>query len=148
MRQLISKYGPVIVGLGLFTGGFFGYDALQSIRAGGLDVPKNACVLNEKTCSNDLFSAALSSSDVSPLIPVNLVVETHQAMPFDTLDVVLEGIEMNMGIYKLKLNKMPAGHFEGIVQLPVCREDVMTWRGWIKTSDNIDKMAIEIRAEK
>ncbi|MDD1779725.1 hypothetical protein LRP49_00825 [Enterovibrio sp. ZSDZ35] len=104
------------------------------------------CTLGQKACEFNDANARLANDSVAPLVPSNLTVTLNDDIPTPPYLVLeLEGVEMNMGIYKLKLADIGNQTFEGDVLLPLCMHEEMTWRGQISSPDNQTVLPVDIR---
>lgn len=103
-----------------------------------------SCTLGTATCYFGHAEASLASDTVSPLVPTKLSVKLEGHAP-DYLYVELEGVEMNMGVYKLKLTQSHDNIYNGDIMLPICMESEMTWRGKIQSPDNAVSLPVDIR---
>ncbi|MDO6706688.1 hypothetical protein [Photobacterium sp. 1_MG-2023] len=94
--------------------------------------PDLACTLSQQACLQQDAIVRLSHDVVHPLQPTQMTVQ-WPALPeeADMLLLSLEGHEMMMGQYQLKLIRQPDRSFSGELMLPFCTEDSMTWQGSI-----------------
>ncbi len=106
-----------------------------------------ACTLSTTPCAFSSAIAKLAEDTVTPLIPVTLDVTVNDNdAPYLLLEV--EGVEMNMGMYKLKLAKSDNNQYRGEVMLPICMDAEMTWRGAISSPDKQILLPIDIRMKR
>ncbi|WP_407333851.1 hypothetical protein [Enterovibrio sp. 27052020O] len=102
------------------------------------------CTLSTSPCVFSSATASLVSDTVAPLNPTTLnVTVTDADAPYLLLE--LEGVEMNMGIYKLKLTRTQANQYRGDVMLPICMDAEMTWRGAISSPEKDILLPVDIR---
>ncbi|KXF83183.1 hypothetical protein [Enterovibrio coralii] len=105
-----------------------------------------ACTLGTEACQFNQAQASLAEDTVTPLVPTSLKVVLEEATPAPThLLLEVEGVEMDMGIYKLKLTNIGNQTFQGDVMLPLCMHEEMTWRGQISSPDNQTVLPVDIR---
>ncbi len=123
--------------------GYFFADSFLFVSASEQNTVAPDCVLSTTTCNFSNATATLESDTVEPLVPSTLSVNTESEAPY--LLVALEGVEMNMGIYKLKLVKTNKNQFQGDVMLPICMDAEMTWRGSISSPDKSISLPIDVR---
>lgn len=102
------------------------------------------CTLGTAPCYFDHAEASLASNTVTPLIPTELSVQLEGHTP-EHLYVELEGVEMNMGVYKLKLTPSQNNVYRGDLMLPICMESEMTWRGIIRSPDDSVLLPVDVR---
>lgn len=79
----------------------------------------------------------LEANYLQPMQPTRMTVE-WPALPIEIsdLELTLEGSEMMMGVYRLKLTRdISTMDFSGNVMLPFCVSDSMTWQGAITPID-------------
>lgn len=79
----------------------------------------------------------LGADYLQPMMSTRITVE-WPALPIETseLELTLEGSEMMMGVYRLKLTRnISTMDFSGDVMLPFCVSDSMTWQGAITPID-------------
>ncbi|WP_028022632.1 hypothetical protein [Enterovibrio calviensis] len=110
-------------------------------------IEEDYCTLGTMTCHFPSANALLSTNSVKPLVPSQLDVTIADSNAPHLL-LALEGVEMNMGIYKLKLTRSINNQFTGDVMLPICMDDEMTWRGTISSPDNATILPVEIRMKR
>ncbi|PKF49246.1 hypothetical protein [Enterovibrio nigricans] len=104
------------------------------------------CTLGQMACTFTEANAHLAKDTVAPLVPSSLTVTLNDNIPApDHLVLALEGVEMNMGIYKLKLADIGARTYRGDVLLPLCMHEEMTWRGQISSPDNQILLPVDIK---
>ncbi|TDX28672.1 hypothetical protein DFO67_10951 [Modicisalibacter xianhensis] len=102
--------------------------------------PQVPCDLHRDACQADLGVHAdmrLSlGSDLEPLEPLEIDVHL-QGIEAKQVVVEFVGRNMNMGLNRYILDDMGNGHFRGLGQFGVCREDIMPWRAQvtIETAD-------------
>ncbi|WP_077649851.1 hypothetical protein [Salinivibrio kushneri] len=102
--------------------------------------PAAYCSLNQQTCQYKGYQAHLGNPMVHPLHANTLTVTAPQALNTDTLLVKLQGVEMNMGEYRLVLKQTDKLTYQGQLMLPVCTEDSMTWAGTITLNDDANSL--------
>jgi len=104
------------------------------------------CQLSTRVCKQHEASITLSEDVIHPMQSTNI----HVSWPVipektNTLILSLEGREMMMGVYQLKLSRTSNGHFSGDLMLPFCTSKEMTWLGSIKPlSDSEQIMPINV----
>ncbi len=123
--------------------GYFFADSILFASANEQNDVASDCVLSTTACDFTNATATLENDTVEPLVPSTLSVNTESEAPY--LLVELEGVEMNMGIYKLKLVKTNKNQFKGDVMLPICMDAEMTWRGTISSPDKSISLPIDVR---
>ena len=109
-----------------------------------LDVEKY-CLLSTVPCQKNDVSITLEHDVAKPLIPSTIWINWENASN-DTLQLSLQGLEMDMGIAKYQLSKQSDGTFSGTIMLPVCTQDNMTWLGTL--SDGTKEVYPAIRMER
>ncbi|WP_325894580.1 hypothetical protein [Grimontia sp. NTOU-MAR1] len=102
------------------------------------------CTLSSTPCLFNNAKVSMASNTAAPLIPTKVSVEVTGATP-NYLMIELQGVEMNMGTYKIKLSSVGDNLYQGELMLPICMEDEMTWRGAIKSSDDSISLPIDVR---
>ncbi|PML78549.1 hypothetical protein BCT27_10995 [Enterovibrio norvegicus] len=139
LRRFVSVFS-------LFACVWIGYFFADSFLFASANEQSNVapdCVLSTTTCDFSNASATLANDTVEPLVPSTLSVNADSEASY--LLVELEGVEMNMGIYKLKLVKTNKNQFQGDVMLPICMDAEMTWRGSISSPDKSISLPIDVR---
>ncbi len=133
-----------VVALALIAG-FFASDvtSLISQHTKAIDLSQY-CELSTKTCQQQNVSMVLSQDTAHPLIANRMSVDWPETSA-SQLTLTLQGVEMEMGIVKFVLNKMPSGQFEVDIILPVCTDHSMTWAG--ELSDGKTAVLPAIRME-
>lgn len=130
--------------LACLAAGFFIADKMLFEQKHAPSMPKPDCMLSTVPCQFDNASVTLSDDFAKPLLPSNLDVELVGYKP-DHLMLELEGVEMNMGVYKLKLSQNDAGSYSGELMLPICMDAKMTWRGTISSPDESISLPVDVR---
>ncbi|MDD1792287.1 hypothetical protein L4D06_08875 [Enterovibrio makurazakiensis] len=110
-------------------------------------INEDHCTLGTTACNFQSANAILSTDSVKPLVPSQLDVTFSDSNAAHLL-LALEGVEMNMGVYKLKLMRSKNNQFTGNVMLPICMDEEMTWRGTISSPDNDTILPVEIRMKR
>ncbi|WP_299013007.1 hypothetical protein [uncultured Photobacterium sp.] len=110
------------------------------------------CVLNIKGCKQKNAVITLSSDKIHPMRETEIRVLWPDLPPStESLLLSLEGHEMMMGVYQLKLSRVTSKHFTGELLLPFCTSNAMTWKGSIKPVSNaeqIEPIYVSLRMEK
>ncbi|MCW8329929.1 hypothetical protein MD588_14060 [Photobacterium sp. SDRW27] len=99
------------------------------------------CQLSTKACEQNHAIVTLSNDVIHPMQSAEVSVSWPDIpQNTDSLILSLEGHEMMMGVYKLKLTRTLNGHFSGNLMLPFCTSEEMTWQGSIKPDSNSVKI--------
>ncbi|WP_235956043.1 hypothetical protein [Grimontia sedimenti] len=140
------RRGVELMGLALVVafGYFFADKTLFDEATPAMPSPALNCTIGTTPCTFDHATVSMASATAAPLIPTEIRVEVSNAS-VDHLMVELQGVEMNMGIYKLKLSSAGNNLYTGDLMLPICMEDEMTWRGVVKSPDNALSLPIDVR---
>jgi len=112
----------------------------------------NYCQLSTQACEQNNVSVTLSTDVIHPMKATQVNVSWPE-LPEKTnsLMLTLEGHEMMMGIYQLKLSRASNGQFSGDLLLPFCTSNEMTWLGDIKPlsePEQITPISISLRMTK
>lgn len=126
--------------------GFVAPDLITSITQDErqIDVDKY-CFISTEPCRQSDVSMQLEHDIAKPLVPSNIEVNWENASG-NTLQLSLEGLEMEMGVAKYQLSKQSNGMFTGTIMLPVCTQDNMTWLGTL--TDGTKEVYPAIRMER
>lgn len=148
LRQMIQtvvrskRYRYVFLTILVFLGSYsffhYAYPALKSAEAAlsiGEDgtFPSHHCLLSNEACEIKGKKIELDRATIRPMEAAKIQVE-WPLLPSeaDTIELILEGEEMMMGIYRLTLQRQAGSdHFSGELLLPFCVSDEMTWQGKI-----------------
>ena len=111
------------------------------------------CQLGRTPCINDQINIRLSHDIVKPMIATEVdVVWPSLPVSVENLEFILEGHEMMMGQYRLKLSRTAQDNrYNGQIILPFCTSDAMTWKGTITPSNHeheFEPVFISLRMEK
>lgn len=122
----------VAVGLGGFQ-----LMGLSKEQANKPQLPTDYCQLGVQPCKQHNASVALSNDVIRPMQSTEISVSWPELpVETDSLMLSLEGQEMMMGVYQLKLARTADGLFSGNLILPFCTSNEMTWQGNIKPLSN------------
>lgn len=110
------------------------------------------CQLSTQVCEQNNASVTLSTDVIHPMKATEVNVSWPE-LPAETnnLMLTLEGHEMMMGVYQLKLSRTSDGQFSGNLLLPFCTSNEMTWLGNIKPlsePEQITPINISLRMTK
>ena len=94
----------------------------------------SACQLSTTPCELGEARLNLESDFVKPLTPTKITLEMKNQV-YDHFILSLNGVEMNMGTYKLRLESSGNHVYQGHLMLPLCMHDEMTWQGKIESED-------------
>ncbi|PSW00139.1 hypothetical protein [Photobacterium lipolyticum] len=112
----------------------------------------DVCQLSTKACTQQGASIQLSDDIVHPLKATEITVFWPELpQEITTLVLSLEGLEMMMGVYRLKLTKNTSGEFRGELMLPFCTSKEMTWQGTIEpflSPEQIKPINVSLRMTK
>lgn len=114
------------------------------------------CQLSTKACEQHGATVVLANDVIHPMQGSLISVQWPEIEnATEALVLSLEGREMMMGVYQLKLNKTASGHFTGDLLLPFCVSNEMTWQGSIKplikptqNSEHVTPINVSIRMLK
>ncbi|WED24905.1 hypothetical protein L3Q72_18700 [Vibrio sp. JC009] len=136
---------PLLVCLALIAG-FYAPDLVKQLRGAqeGFDL-SGYCMLSTLPCTQNQVTMTLEHDFTQPLVPSKLTIVWPEQTSED-LAIKLEGLEMNMGIARYKADRLPDGHYQTTLLLPVCTFEKMTWVGTI--SDNKNSVSVAIRMER
>ncbi|MFD2178103.1 hypothetical protein [Veronia pacifica] len=104
------------------------------------------CELGIESCHFPLATVSLSVPIIKPLEEAELKVVLASSAP--ELMLELHGREMDMGVYRLKLQKQKAGQYTGTMFLPVCTQKEMSWEGHIVEESEDVRFPISIRMSR
>lgn len=91
------------------------------------------CRLSTQACKQHEALVVLNNDVIHPMQSTEINVSWPEiSQKNNELILSLEGHEMMMGVYQLKLSRTADGHFSGNIMLPFCTSDKMTWQGSIK----------------
>lgn len=149
-----KKWQPIANILLVVTVGWGGFQ-LMGLSTEQIDkpqVPTNDCQLSTQPCKQHNASVALSNDVIRPMQSTEISVSWPELpTEADNLILSLEGHEMMMGVYQLKLARTADGLFSGNLMLPFCTSNEMTWQGNIKPlsdSGQITPLNISLRMIK
>lgn len=112
----------------------------------------DVCQLSSKACNQQGARIQLGTDVVHPLEPTEITVFWPELpLEITTLALSLEGQEMMMGVYRLKLTKDTSGEFHGELMLPFCTSKAMTWQGTIQplhSSKQVKPLNVSLRMTK
>ncbi len=86
------------------------------------------CMLTSAPCTQDNTVMTIDRDTVHPLVPVTLEVQWPESES-DSLQLSLEGHEMDMGAPRFILKRTNGNLFSGEIILPVCTQESMIWTG-------------------
>jgi len=94
----------------------------------GLDTD---CDLRRGACARDLpegghLSFAIEPPDIPVMRPIELQLELRGVQP-GSVAVEFQGVDMNMGYNRARLEPVGGGHYRGKAILPVCVRERMSW---------------------
>ncbi len=143
--QIIAKISLLGLAIGA---GFLAPDIIERVRSHSLHTSSSInlndyCQLSTKTCSQSDIQMTLEHDTAQPLMPSELTVEWPQNNA-ESLMLSLQGLEMEMGVVKVKLNRTEGGTYIGDVLLPVCTMEEMTWVGDISDGNQSIKTALRM----
>ncbi|MGF1759503.1 hypothetical protein L4D76_16470 [Photobacterium sagamiensis] len=110
------------------------------------------CQLNSKACIQQGARIQLAADIVHPLKATEITVSWPE-LPQEITELILslEGQEMMMGVYRLKLTKNTSGEFRSELMLPFCTSKEMIWQGNIQplhTSEKVKPLNVSLRMTK
>ncbi|SON52269.1 hypothetical protein [Vibrio tapetis] len=137
---------PMTLVVAALATGFYAQDFLALIKSSNDPIDLSQyCYLSSENCTQGDMSAQLEQNVLHPLKPTVLSV-TWPNSDAEQLRMELSGMEMEMGTLRFKLAKNEEGIYQGVLLLPVCTTDSMTWLGTITGQDH--KMNVAIRMER
>jgi len=89
------------------------------------------CLLSSRECQQSSARIRLGADSLRPMQSTTITVVWPVLVSAQPLELRLEGKEMPMGIYKLRLEKEPSGSYQAELMLPFCTRNSMTWIGTI-----------------
>lgn len=145
MSVNFSRRAFEIVALIAFvSSGYYLADKLLFTSPAVTPPPAPDCTLGTTPCRFSNGTAQLSDDIAKPLLPSQLTVElSDNAAEYLLLE--LEGVQMDMGVYKVKLTPNGANRYSGELMLPICADAEMTWRGNLITPDNRVLLPLDVR---
>ena len=139
----ILKLFLVVCTLGV---GFFASDLYRWVSTRSQVKPLSEyCPLTTQACELGNIRVEADRDISQPLVPTKLIID-WPSTEVQSLLVVLQGYEMEMGTLMFKLNKSGAHQYSGSVTLPVCTSSTMTWVGEI--TDGQQSISTSIRMEQ
>ena len=106
------------------------------------DLRAGACV--SRLADNSEVSFAIEPRTIPLLQDLQLAV-TVNGYPVDKVEVDLNGLGMNMGFNRVKLDSMGDGYFSGTGQLSVCTLDIMEWEAKVLLYQKEDVTVVPYR---
>lgn len=127
--------------------GFFASDVYQwfNIRA-HVKPLSEYCLVTTQACEVGNIRVEADRDISQPLVPTKITVDWPNSTKQQSLLITLQGYEMEMGTLMFTLNKSGATQYSGLITLPVCTQNTMTWVGEI--TDGQDTMSASIRMER
>jgi len=112
----------------------------------------DVCQLNSKVCTQRGARIQLGDDIVHPLKATEITVSWPE-LPQEITDLILslEGQEMMMGVYRVKLTKSSSGEFRGELMLPFCTSKEMIWQGTIEpllAAEQVKPLNVSLRMTK
>ncbi|UAB72780.1 hypothetical protein INR79_26385 [Vibrio sp. SCSIO 43132] len=104
------------------------------------------CMLSTEPCKTDGATIVLEHDSTKPLEPTRIFVVWPESTA-QSLTLEMEGLEMDMGVVKFRLENQGNGNYEGELMLPVCTLDAMTWLGKLSNGDENVKTAVRMTHE-
>ncbi|PKF81303.1 hypothetical protein CW749_01285 [Vibrio sp. vnigr-6D03] len=142
---MLQKLIPVtFIFLALLAGYFTPslLDAMQSdTQAVDLD---DYCMLSTTPCKSGGTTIVMEHDSTQPLEPTRVFVVWPESQA-QSLTLEMEGLEMDMGVVKFRLEGQGNGHYEGELMLPVCTIDTMTWYGQLSDGQKEVQTALKMR---
>ncbi|MDN3682001.1 hypothetical protein QWZ04_16970 [Vibrio tapetis subsp. quintayensis] len=137
---------PMTLVVAALATGFYAQDLLTLVKPSNDPIDLSQyCHLSNETCTQEDMSAQLEQNVLHPLKPTVLSVNWPNS-DAEQLRLELNGMEMEMGTLRFQLDRNEEGVYQGILLLPVCTTDNMTWLGQI--TGNNQKMNVAIRMER
>jgi len=106
------------------------------------DLRAGACVT--KLSDNAEVSFAIEPRTIPLLQELQLVVIVN-GYPVEKVEVDLNGLGMNMGFNRVKLDSMGDGYFSGTGQLSVCTLEIMEWEAKVLLYQKEDVTVVPYR---
>jgi hypothetical protein len=118
----------------------------EVVRVAALD-PE--CDLRAGPCSSDLpgggrVTFAITPDDIPVIKPLTLDVRV-EGVDASSVEIDLQGVDMNMGFNRPKLSKRTEGHFSGPGMIPVCVRDAMEWEAKVLVASDEGLIAAPFR---
>ncbi|MBW3695424.1 hypothetical protein EK599_06940 [Vibrio sp. T187] len=138
------------IGLALVAG-FYGPQVVTSVKESMSQHQMSSesinlddyCMLSSAACEQNSVRISLDRDVTQPLVPAKIRVEWPNAKQ-DSLSLNLQGLEMEMGSARYRLNSVGNDVFEGEIILPVCTLDKMTWVGELTDGQTTVKPALRM----
>ncbi|RSD32462.1 hypothetical protein [Vibrio pectenicida] len=142
----MSSILKLVVVACVMSAGFFASDIYQWFKMRAQVKPLSEyCLLTTQACELGKIGIKVDRDISQPLVPTKITVDWPNAKQ-QSLFMTLQGYEMEMGTLMFKLNKSGASQYSGLITLPVCTTNTMTWVGQI--TDGQQSVSASIRMEQ
>ncbi|MDA0149058.1 hypothetical protein [Vibrio sp. LaRot3] len=125
MKKLFSL---LLAALALMLG-FYANDIYVAMKpSSGSEV--QYCPLTSQACVQDDITITSNRDIVQPLVPFTISAQWPNSQA-TTLNLTLDGVEMDMGTVKYQLKPTADHHYQAEILLPACTTTAMTWQGYV-----------------
>ncbi|WP_146060871.1 hypothetical protein [Vibrio hangzhouensis] len=138
-----NKVKVLFVAIAL-AAGFYLPGLLKQVPTSDVDLT-SYCMLSNEVCEQQGVKLRVDAQRITPLTPIQVEVFWPNATA-DTLNLALQGHEMDMGVVKYQLTMIKPDVYQGEIILPVCSEERMTWFGTVSDGETNINAALRMTA--